>query len=297
MRSSAIAEEVILRGLPAVFVGKTSELPWVTERIQSLGFQEILEESTNVLPNSSSDVLILDSYEIPLEDEFIQLSNWLNVVNIFDEFTPEYKSDLRIHPGVTKFSPLDTKTNTLSGPEFVPIRRSITRSKPVSTSSRLEIIVTGGASDPTRFVFEVSKILNKSKSDFHASVFVANGDFLELDERFSKNPIGINLDEAANKSDLAFTTASTTSLEFLARGCAVGIGCAFNNQRQYYRELDSQHLAVPIGEFSNGSWSLDERMIQDLLESETLRASLKSNSDNLIDLNGAKRIVDEILKL
>jgi hypothetical protein len=37
-------------------------------------------------------------------------------------------------------------------------------------------------------------------------------------------------------------------------------------------------------------------MIHDLIGSEELRGGLRSNSADLFDLNGAQRIVDEILK-
>ena len=41
MRSSAIAEELIARGEDVIFVGQISDLPWVEERIASLGFTHI----------------------------------------------------------------------------------------------------------------------------------------------------------------------------------------------------------------------------------------------------------------
>jgi spore coat polysaccharide biosynthesis predicted glycosyltransferase SpsG len=119
----------------------------------------------------------------------------------------------------------------------------------------------------------------------------------DLDERFSVFEVGLNLDLVANSVDLIFTTASTTSLEFLARGTAVAIGCAVDNQELYYKELSNADYAAPIGEFLNNEWHLDAKLIQELVSSKTLRGNLKANSAGLIDLNGAKRIVDEILKL
>ena len=105
MRSSAIAEEAIARGIPSFFVGKISDLTWVSERIRGLGFIQVLENSSEFIPDENEDILIIDSYEIPTDDVFVQLRNWSKVVSIFDELTPDYSCDLRIHPSLTKAWP------------------------------------------------------------------------------------------------------------------------------------------------------------------------------------------------
>ena len=70
MRSSAIAEELIARGENVVFVGQISDLPWVEERIASLGFTQIHNNPGDFNSNPNSDVLLLDSYEISASDDF-----------------------------------------------------------------------------------------------------------------------------------------------------------------------------------------------------------------------------------
>jgi spore coat polysaccharide biosynthesis predicted glycosyltransferase SpsG len=297
MRSSAIAEEGIARGFPAVFVGTTADLHWLSERIQGLGFTEVVEVSTEFISDPDNDILILDSYEIAVDDNFIQPSGWKAVVSIFDELTPQYKSKLRIHPGLTNSWPLFNETKTLGGPEFVPLRKSIKKSELTFDLDAPKIIVVGGGSDPTGFVSAVSRSLANCKVQFQACLFTDWDESHTLDERFSVIPIGQALDEVANTFDLAFTTASTTSLEFIARGCAVAIGCAVNNQELYYKELGEGDFAAPIGEFINDEWQLNKELIQELVDTSSLRAKLRANSAGLIDLNGSKRIVDEILKL
>jgi len=297
MRSSAIAEEGIARGFPAVFVGTAADFHWVSERIQALGFTEIVEVASEFMSDPNNDILILDSYEIAVDDNFIQPSGWKAVVNIFDELTPQYKSNLRIHLGLTNSWPAVTETKTIGGLEFFPLRKSIRKSELTFDLDPPKIIVVGGGSDPTGFVSAVSRSLAKCKVQFQACLFTAWGESLALDNRFSVIPVGQSLDEIANTSDLVFTTASTTSLEFIARGCTVAIGCAVDNQEQYYKELGEQNFAAPIGEFLNNEWHLDEELIKELVTSKSLRAKFRSNSADLIDLNGAKRIIDEILKL
>ena len=297
MRSSAIAEEAIARGIPSFFVGKISDLTWVSERIRGLGFIQVLENSSEFIPDENEDILILDSYEIPTDDVFVQLRNWSKVVSIFDELTPDYSCDLRIHPGLTKAWPKRFSGSTLSGPKFVPLRKSIKNSTEHTPKGTLEVLVVGGGSDAYGFVPAVVNLLTQLTQDFHATIFTNSFLSMDLGERFTVSEVGLNLDLIANTADLVFTTASTTSLEFLARGSAVAIGCAVDNQELYYKELSGGDYAAPIGEFLNNEWHLDAELIQELLSSETFRVTLKANSANLIDLNGAKRIVDEILKL
>jgi spore coat polysaccharide biosynthesis predicted glycosyltransferase SpsG len=297
MRSSAIAEEAITRGIPSLFVGKISELDWVSERIRGLGFVQIFDTASRFTPDKNEDILIIDSYEIPTHNEFVQLRNWSKVVSIFDELTPDYSCDLRIHPGLTKAWPDSYTGRTLSGPKFVPLRKSISASMQDAPSSILELLVVGGGADTFGFVPAVVKELTKITQDFHAVLFTNFSFDTDLDERFSVSEVGLNLDLVANVADLVFTTASTTSLEFLARGSAVAIGCAVDNQELYYKELGSGKYAAPIGEFLNNEWHINTKLIQELVGSKTLRSTLKANSSSLIDLNGAKRIIDEILKL
>ena len=297
MRSSAIAEEAIARGIPSFFVGKISDLTWVSERIRGLGFIQVLENSSEFIPDENEDILIIDSYEIPTDDVFVQLRNWSKVVSIFDELTPDYSCDLRIHPGLTKAWPKRFSGSTLSGPKFVPLRKSIKNSTENTPKGTLEVLVVGGGSDAYGFVPAVVNLLTQLTQDFHATIFTNSFLSMDLGERFTVSEVGLNLDLIANTADLVFTTASTTSLEFLARGSAVAIGCAVDNQELYYKELSGGDYAAPIGEFLNNEWHLDAELIQELLSSETFRVTLKANSANLIDLNGAKRIVDEILKL
>jgi spore coat polysaccharide biosynthesis predicted glycosyltransferase SpsG len=101
----------------------------------------------------------------------------------------------------------------------------------------------------------------------------------------------------ANDADLAFTTASTTGLEFIAREIACGVACVVDNQKQYYKVLVENEVVYPIGTFKDSTWELDESAILRLLESQELRESLRDRCKNYIDLMGATRIADAILEI
>ena len=120
---------------------------------------------------------------------------------------------------------------------------------------------------------------------------------LVLDSRFTVVPFGPELDEKAKTADLVFTTASTSSLEFIARGIPIGVGCAVKNQEQCYESLCNMNIASPIGRYLNGKWQIDLTKIKELINNSNLRKELSLSCSNLIDLDGAKRIADEVIKL
>jgi spore coat polysaccharide biosynthesis predicted glycosyltransferase SpsG len=298
MRLSAIAEELITRGETVIFVGQLAELPWLATRIHTLGFSQILQSSTEYVPDPALDILILDSYNLPVGDDFIQPNNWRRVVTISDEATPSYLANLVIHPGISENWVPAQDVKFLAGPKYIPFRKSITKFKSFSVNSdRLEILVIGGGADPFNFVEAVAKSLAGIQGHFHANLFSNDNSLVKLDSRFTCVPIGPELDVYANSAELVFTTASTTSLEFIARETALGIGCAVDNQQVYYKSLVRAGVATPIGQFSQSKWNINNEKMSEIIHSKELREKLVNNSLGVLDLHGSTRIVDEILKI
>lgn len=298
MRSSAIAEELIDRGEEVTFIGEYLEVPWLTTRINSMGFSQIFSSSEEFVPNPKTDVLILDSYNLPVDNDFIQRKNWKAIVSIVDELTPLYASDLMVHPGLASEGKTFSNIRVLAGAKFIPFRKTIQKNRNFETDKEvLEIVVVGGGTDPFNFVQAICVALKNSKSKFKARIFTNKNNMIELDSRFEVFPIGLELDHYASYADLVFTTASTSSLEFIAREVAVGIGCAVDNQEEYYRTLSSFGVAVPIGQVIENVWEINQQAIANLVGTKELRERLRRRCAGLVDLNGARRIVDEILAL
>ena len=300
MRSSAIAEELIARGEEVSFVGQISNLPWVEDRIIKLGFAEIHKIPKEFVSKSDSDVLILDSYQISIDDPFILPSNWSQIVAVVDEQTPNYYCNLRIHPALDDSWVGNSTVPILAGPLFIPLRAELSKkiAKFNHNQDVLRIAVVAGGSDPYELVIEIAMILAKFSEMFEVLLF-SNSTFKKIvDSRFQFIEIGQRLDELTQNVDLVLTTSSTSSLEFLARGLCIGVACAVDNQKQYYYSLGQIGAAAQIG-FRNSSnkWELDVEMIHTLVTSFTLRQTLKARSAGLVDFNGARRIVDAIIAL
>jgi spore coat polysaccharide biosynthesis predicted glycosyltransferase SpsG len=286
MRSSAIAEELIARGEDVVFVGQISGLTWVEERITALGFSHIHHNENEYISNPESDVLLIDSYEIELDNAFIAAENC--------------RCTLKIYPGLDSNWVRDSRVPVLAGPKYIPFRSSLSKNihPVIQKSHNLRIAVVAGGSDPYGLVDEIAEILLAYPEQFEAYLFSNSLLDSTLDSRFHVIQVGEQLDDLTKSVDLVLTTASTSSLEFLARGLCVGVACAADNQKQYYNSLGDLTIAAQIG-FRNldNQWQLDKEKIYSLIISSELRASLLAKASGLIDFKGASRIVDAITTL
>ena len=300
MRSSAIAEELIARGESVVFIGQISNLPWVEERIAGLRFSHIYSNPRDFISNPNSDILLLDSYEMAVDDEFINLKNWFRIVTVVDELTPNYSCSLRIHPGLDPNWTGGSSISILAGPKYIPFRSSLSNNiaSSLEKSELLKIVVVAGGSDPYNLVLEISKVLVTFSELFEVYFFTNSLSAFVSDPRFHFCKIGQLLDEVSRDANLILTTSSTSSLEFIAQGICVGVVCAVDNQRQYYDSLGQLGVAAQIG-LRNPSlgWDLDVETIRLLISRPDFRERLTKRAVGLIDFHGASRIVDAITSL
>ena len=75
----------------------------------------------------------------------------------------------------------------------------------------------------------------------------------------------------------------------------MGIVCGSFNQQQYYQILPKLGVAEAVGVYQDDRWVLDLKLIQNLIASKSLRDKLSRKSLELIDFDGAKRVINEIL--
>lgn len=304
MRSCAIAEELIDGGQEVVFVGEIWSIPWVQARVSELGFSNIYEHLNEFQPNPKTDMLILDSYEIDPLDLFLRQELWRGIVAIVDGATPQVFADLYIHPGTdTSWNPpsLARHIKFLSGINYIPIRRAIQTFKlelEPSSKAELKILVIGGGSDFLDFCGAIGNKLHKLPEQFSATFFAGPKTSLPPDVRFTIVTIGAKIENFLNDVDLIFTTAGTSSWEFLSCGFPIGLACAVDNQVANYQYQTKEHLAIGIGKTNNdGNWDLDINAIQKLVENSEFRSELSARATQIIDGKGSARIADAIMLL
>jgi spore coat polysaccharide biosynthesis predicted glycosyltransferase SpsG len=294
MRSSVLAEEAVSRGFECIFIGNISGLDWVAERISTLGFAQVLSDESAFVPNAASDVLVLDSYSIPVSNSFIAKKNWKLAMSICDQMTPKYRVDIEIQPGFEKIREGQETPVVLSGAEYILIRRGILKSNREKGDSRYpKVLVVGGGSDPFGYVPTIAEIIQPFMKNLEVHLFTNEKISTEFSHDFIIHPIGGELDLIAQEVDLVLTTASTTSLEFIAREIPTGVVCLIDNQEDCYKQLGRLGYATQIGvRTSAGAWEFNIEAIRNLLINQEKRDALKESVLGLIDLKGAERVID-----
>ena len=298
MRCSAIIEEAIGRGISCVVIGQLGGISWLEERLVGIGATHLENEKSFPISHGE-DILVIDSYLIPVTDEFIQPKNWKTVISISDDATPDYSASIVIHPGIDKFHNRVTANRVLMGPEFIPFRKTIKKSLQARNSPLRKIVIFAGGIDDFNFALNLAGIL-KEINEFDEAVFFSklHSEITSLDPRFTTRNFGPLLDGELENADLVFTTASTSSLEIIAREIPVGICFSVDNQISYFDAMIKEKVAFGIGNLnSSKKWELNRSAINRLVTDSSLRDQLSANSSGFLDLLGSQRLVDEILKL
>lgn len=300
MRSSTIAAEFLRLGHTVYYAGTIDPMSLILERFQEIGISYPVLDPVSIESDHKNDILLIDSYSLNPSDPLIAKAKWVKVVAIIDSITPSYDVDLAIRPSLLPQTNLPDGVRTLSGPKFLLLRKSVTKSSPTrepEDSAPLRILVAGGGSDPSGFSSEIVKALKELPLNFIADVFSDNLDLKNLsDTRIRIHKVSLQLDEYAKECDLAFTLASSLSIELIAREIPIGVACAFDNQKGGFTEMVSAGFAAPVGErMISGEWKIDKEIIYRLIESSAYRNEFRTRTSGLIDLNGAERVAAEIL--
>lgn len=295
MRCSAIAEEAIARGIECLLVGSLGGIPWLEERYANIKCRVIpVKDFSN---SQVADVLVVDSYALSTDDFFFTQYKWKSRVDIVDEHTPSREADLFIHPGLEGQWFMGNRTQFLFGPKFIPIRKSITKNLANKSQILSKLVIFGGGADSYGFARIMSQELCTLSGYDMAIFFSTDKAYIEgLDSRFKVVPFGSALDEQLSDADLVFTTASTSSIEVIARELPVGVACAVDNQVAYYEALSNSKIAAKIGKrVPSDKWEMRSDVINRLLIDSKFREEMRRAAQDFVDLLGAERILNAIL--
>lgn len=301
MRSSTIAAEFLNLGHSVRYVGHIEPMHLILERFQEIGLPYPVLLPEKIEPSKETDILLVDSYTLDPTDPLIARERWLKTCSISDSVTPNFDVDLIINPSLSVYPNLKGETRVLSGPDYTLLRSSMKKSsqRSLEDDTPLRILIVGGGSDPSHFCSELARNLGLFPFNFIADVFSDNfDDSFVIDSRIRVHKVGLEMSTYAEKCDLAFTLASSLSIELIAREVPLGVAYAFDNQEDGFHELVSLSLALPIGKRDiQGNWIFDKDNLTELIISASLRNQLRSRMSGLIDFKGAERVALEILKL
>lgn len=299
MRLSAIAEEAIRRGFECIFVGCISDIDWLDYRIKNLGFKQVLKPESIFATAGHQNVLLIDSYHIPADDPSINTKIWKLVVSVRDLQTPAYDSNLTIVPSMEGLGSNYVSSNFLFGPEYIPFRKSISRSRRIEDSDNLRLLVFGGGTDFFGMAPKVAGLI-RQKYEFKKVNFIYHNrlEIESMDTRFKVFPFGPVLDSLVDTSDVVITSASTSSFEILARGIPTGIIRLVGNQDSNFEALDEAGLASQIGKRSDdGVWNFSLTGLGRLMQDAFYRRALRERNLKVFDFDGSSRIINKIIEL
>jgi spore coat polysaccharide biosynthesis predicted glycosyltransferase SpsG len=298
MRTCVIAESAIAKGVDTVFIGNIDGIDWLKVKVESVGFSQILNCISDYKVDVSEDVLVLDSYDT--SDSWILNLNWRGKVAIVDPVTPNFQTDLRFHPGLEDDWSSPSESKFYGSGEFLLVRkelREITRLGK-QNDSLLEILITGGGSDPYNFCGQITEVISSINNRFSVNIISDRSEFPIKDTRFTIYPTGDSLVELLPKIDLVFAPASTTCLEVLTLGLPLGIARVVENQESNFRKLVEGGSALGIGYRNlDNTWAFDKNALIDLINSEELRSKLSHQSLGKYDSLGSDRIVTKLIEI
>lgn len=299
MRSLALAIEAVNRGHNCFFVGEIRDLNWVKLAVQQVGFVNIFDDLNSFDSHADTDVLVIDSYHLSPQLPELQDRFWRHIIVIGDALTPRYKCDLFVHPGIDNHWIVNPE-KTLHGFDYVMFRPEIqiARDNKSINSETINILVSGGGSDAFGFSQVIARELEKINSNFVAHFFSNFPVKSLVGKDFRNYNLGPEIDEVRKIANIAITTASTSSLEFIAAEIPTAILCTVDNQMEYFRELSARGLAVPIGFFNKrDGWVINFMEIQNLIESKHKQLDLINAITGKFDFLGARRVMEKIENL
>ena len=299
MRCAAIAEEAILRGIPCRLVGTLGGIGWVESHLAEIGLPWVEIGDWFAGESSGVEILVIDSYSIPVEDLFLSDNRWQYRIVVADEPTPNYFANLVIHPGLDASWFKGDSNALLFGAKYLPIRRSIQKSSRAQDRIGLsKVVIFGGGTDLFSFSTSMAKILTKSPIFSNASFFCSEklgNEIRQMDDRFSAFLPGNKLSEELATADLVLTTASTSSLEILAMEIPMGIACLVKNQISNANALGRLGVAHVMQIHIEGkSLEIEEESLLAFLRNDEYRKQLQKKMEGFVDLKGTTRILDEI---
>lgn len=299
MRSLALAMEAIDRGHKCLFLGQIRDLDWVRKAVEKVEFEEIIDNPIIFDSDPETDILVIDSYHLSPKLPQLQENNWRSVIVIGDALTPAYKCALFIHPGIDDHWIVDSE-KSLAGFDYVMLRPAIkiARDNKSPENEILNIVVSGGGGDAFGFSEAIGRELDKIDSNFVAHFF-SNYPVQSLTGKDFRNyPLGPEIDEVRKLANVAITTASTSSLEFIAAEIPTAILCTVDNQQEYYQELSSRGLALPVGTFTRSEgWVINFEALEDFINSKHKQQELISAITGKFDFLGSRRILGKIEQL
>jgi UDP-2,4-diacetamido-2,4,6-trideoxy-beta-L-altropyranose hydrolase len=296
--------------------------PGIDARLRSEGVEVVqLEASPNSVQNArevaalaghlNADWAVVDGYRFDSEYQRSLKNAGLKLLCVDDlGRCDRYSADLvlnqNVHARENMYANREPYTRLLLGPRFAMLRREFRRwskwRREIAPNGH-RVLVTMGGSDPDNVTAFVLEALRRVKIDGLEVVAVLGGSNPHTDfvRQFANQspPIrfmrdAANMPELMAWADLGVSAAGSTCTEMCLLGLPAILIDLAENQTPVARELGRKQVAVHLGSSKEVTAAEILGNVQSLLLSTERRVSLSQRSRELVDGEGAERVMAAI---
>lgn len=256
---------------------------------------------------TQEDYVIVDSYQAQKEHYDIISLNSKKAIYIDDYCRLEYPKGVIVNPALDS-SDVDYSNNStnilLTGPNYVILRSSFIGLERKSIKSTAQkVLITMGGTDPRNLTSVIIKRICMQNHDVDFHIVVSNLIYDEFNTSnklknvfFHKDLSESEMSKIMMESDFAITAAGQTIYELIATQTPFLAIQVAKNQQNNIRAL-MQHISPKV------ILNFDDECFLDKLENSYMaiknydyRKGFIGSLKNVVDGNGRKRIVEELLR-
>lgn len=325
VRCIALAEELVDRSVPVLFLGDYSGLPWAQRQLQLRGLTVSAAESNPcALAVQSTDLglaaMVLDGYDLdPGCGEALRRAG-LSVLALVDgPYGAGQQADLYLDQNLDALPRPDLAggVRMLAGIEFALLRDSVRNRRPSTPlpdvardGQAVSVLAVFGGTDPYDAVLELVPMLLETGLPQSIQAVTGKPDVAAALRDLPRSP-GQELEVIAPVDDLAalatrcdlVVSASGTSVwELLCLGVPTAALCVTANQEVGYRRVVARHIVGPLGRLDAlrqdpMARASAGRVLTELLTSASARSEQAARGLSLVDGRGRERVADAFLGL
>lgn len=196
-------------------------------------------------------------------------------------------------------------TELLMGPRYAPLRSEFKGiPKRIVKETVTDILVSAGGADPERITEKIIQDICPGERTirFHFVVGALNPRINDIKKLQEDNIIlhinEKNMSALMNSCDIAISAAGTTLYELCATGLPTITYTLADNQLLPAKAFDEQHVMISADDCRDNSRFIDNLKIavNNLINDHQLRVQCAQNMQNLVDGNGADRIVKRLVR-
>jgi len=321
MRCLALAQAWQDAGGRAVFA-MAETTPAIREKLQAeacevvsisaqAGTEQDSRETLHIARSQGAEWVVVDGYRFDSDFQCAVKAAGLKLLFLDDNghvgfYTCDLVLNQNVHATQSMYAQREPYTRLLLGTSYSLLRREFRSwsgcQREIPETGR-KLLVTFGGSDPdnlTGLAMQAIGQVNVLGLEVVVVVGPSNPHYAFLGKiRSPQHSVRLeqNVADMARlmaSADLAVSAAGTTCLEMCFLGLPAIAVAAAENQRASARELDRQGCVVHLEETGNIQVEQLAEMIDKLLKSPAARASLSQRGRELVDGNGAKRVIAAI---